>query len=851
MKKLYSFITVFIISTTCYYSHAQNASYCDAYFVNGCSDYLFISSVATSGGITNLNNLSNGCSNDNSLTGYGNYTAQSVSAPLGGTVDFTLQFTTTQLGTAYLSFWIDWNQDNVFSDNEQLYESDNQEPASLTFSVAVPATAALGSTRIRIKAVNGWVGGGSCGFNSFGEVEDYTFTVTEELAAPTALTITTQGNVPAAITTNDGTLQLIANVTPVGTSPAVVWSITSGAEFATINVNGLLNASSNGTVVVTAASAQNAAISNTITVIISGQALPPVIVPVTVTSGFTHDIIANGVGNASATSTVGFDEANSRALVSLDFQATDSSNLPTYGLPANGTIESAVTPGVTFQLANYTGPNALFLTPSYVNNNASNSGTLNFGDINATNLYILAGAAGGGLQTLPFTTTIHFTDNTTQDNILNVNDWYNGNGAAIVGIGRVNRANNNLEGDSSNPRLYEIALPISLINQGKSISSISFSFEGNQSAEYGSQIRMSILALTRVSEAEVPGNQITITTANNVPSVINVNNGNLQLVATVTPVTEPVTWAITSGGGSATIDANGLLSAIADGTVTVTATTSNGTLSDSIDISITNQIVIATAIEVATLNNVEPVIIINAGTLQLVANILPANSTDATVVWNITSGSEFANIDAQGLVTAISNGTVTVTATTVNGILSDTIEIVISNQIIEVTAITISTLNNTPATITTAGGTLTLVATIIPADATDTTVTWSITSGSEFATIDQNGVVAAIGNGTVTVAATSASGATAAFDVIVDIPTAGVDNLITANFNVYPNPCTGLANISADKKVKSFEVYNNVGQKVVYGKGNLIDLQQAQQGVYFVKISFEGGAINHTKIIKN
>ncbi len=111
---------------------------------------------------------------------------------------------------------------------------------------------------------------------------------------------------------------------------------------------------------------------------------------VVITSGFNHDIIANGVGNASASTTVGFDEANTRALVSLDFKATASSNAPSFGLPANGAINSAKTAGVIFQLANYTGQNALFLTPSHVGNNAQNSGTLEFSASNAGKLYVLA-----------------------------------------------------------------------------------------------------------------------------------------------------------------------------------------------------------------------------------------------------------------------------------------------------------------------------------------------------------------------------------------------------------------------------------------------------------------------------
>lgn len=218
--------------------------------------------------------------------------------------------------------------------------------------------------------------------------------------------------------------------------------------------------------------------------------------PLTVSSGFNQDIIANGIGDSSLSTTMGLDQANTRALVSLDFQILASSATPTYGLPVNGLINSVVTTGLTFQLADYNSSNALFLTPTYVNNGAPNSGTLSVNAQNVSDIYILAAAAGGGEQNLPFTATLNFSDNTTQTAVLSVGDWYNGTNYAIQGIGRINTSNNNLEGDSSNPRLYEISLALDSNNQSKTLTGVSFLFEGNDSAEWASQIRMSVLGIS-------------------------------------------------------------------------------------------------------------------------------------------------------------------------------------------------------------------------------------------------------------------------------------------------------------------------------------------------------------------
>jgi hypothetical protein len=56
-------------------------------------------------------------------------------------------------------------------------------------------------------------------------------------------------------------------------------------------------------------------------------------------------------------------------------------------------------------------------------------------------------------------------------------------------------------------------------------------------------------------------------------------------------------------------------------------------------------------------------ITVNAGTLQMIATVLPANATDKTVTWSVVNGTGQATISATGLLSAIRNGTVTVVAT--------------------------------------------------------------------------------------------------------------------------------------------------------------------------------------------
>ena len=55
------------------------------------------------------------------------------------------------------------------------------------------------------------------------------------------------------------------------------------------------------------------------------------------------------------------------------------------------------------------------------------------------------------------------------------------------------------------------------------------------------------------------------------------------------------------------------------------------------------------------------------GTLQMLAAVLPTNATNSNVTWSVTNGTGSATISTTGLLTAVTNGTVTVKATANDG----------------------------------------------------------------------------------------------------------------------------------------------------------------------------------------
>lgn len=132
-----------------------------------------------------INNTSTG------TTGYENYTAISTNAARGTayTITITPSWTSTIYNEGYGVF-IDYNQDGDFSDSgETVWTKTASKTTPVTGTITIPATAALGTTRLRISMKYNGVPTSCEGF-SYGQVEDYSINITasgtvaaEEIAA--------------------------------------------------------------------------------------------------------------------------------------------------------------------------------------------------------------------------------------------------------------------------------------------------------------------------------------------------------------------------------------------------------------------------------------------------------------------------------------------------------------------------------------------------------------------------------------------------------------------------------------------------------------------------------------------
>ena len=244
-----------------------------------------------------------------------------------------------------------------------------------------------------------------------------------------------------------------------------------------------------------------------------------------------------------------------------------------------------------------------------------------------------------------------------------------------------------------------------------------------------------------VSKKVIPVTSVTLNKA----SLALTEQETFQLSATVSPdnaTDKTVTWS-SSNTAVATVSNNGLVTAIKEGSATITAKAGDKTATCAVTVS--KKVVAVTSV---TLNK-SSLTLTEQETFQLSASVSPDNATDKTVTWS-SSNTAVATVSDSGLVTAVKEGSATITAKA--GDKTATCTVTISKTVVAVTSVT---LNKTSLSLM-EQDTYQLVATVTPADATDKTVTWT-SSNSSVATVDGNGVVKGVAVGSATITAKAGS----------------------------------------------------------------------------------------------
>ncbi|GKX67628.1 Ig-like domain-containing protein [Inconstantimicrobium mannanitabidum] len=242
------------------------------------------------------------------------------------------------------------------------------------------------------------------------------------------------------------------------------------------------------------------------------------------------------------------------------------------------------------------------------------------------------------------------------------------------------------------------------------------------------------------------------------------------LKATVNPsnaTNKAVKWT-TSNASVVQVDQNGNIKALAKGTAIITVTTVDGNKTASCTVNVTIPVV---NVQSVNLNKTADSLKVGA-TDSLVATVLPSNATNKSVTWK-SSNTAIAKVDANGKVTAVGAGTAVITATTVDGNKTASCTVNVTIPVINVQSVN---LNKTADSLK-VGATDSLVATVLPSNATNKSVTWK-SSNTTIAKVDVNGKVTAVGAGIAVITATTVDGnKTASCTVNVTIPVINVQSV--------------------------------------------------------------------------
>ena len=262
-----------------------------------------------------------------------------------------------------------------------------------------------------------------------------------------------------------------------------------------------------------------------------------------------------------------------------------------------------------------------------------------------------------------------------------------------------------------------------------------------------------------------------------------------KLSVTATPEAalagKTVTWSSTDDS-VVKVDQEGNIEAVSVGTATITASCEE--FSDSVTITVNAPLTSITL-------NTQETSIKKGDTADLDVIYTPEDtSDDKTVIWT-SSNDEIATVDENGVVTAVADGTATITAT-VGSLTAECIvhvrEVPLEGIDLDKTAITMNKGDKSEA----------LVVSYNPEDTTDDkTVTWS-SDDEDIATVE-NGVVTAVGAGTTTITATVGEFA-AECEVTVVSPLESIT-------------------LTADRTTDDLEVNDTVNLTVVYNPEDTTD----------------------------
>ena len=222
-------------------------------------------------------------------------------------------------------------------------------------------------------------------------------------------------------------------------------------------------------------------------------------------------------------------------------------------------------------------------------------------------------------------------------------------------------------------------------------------------------------------------------------------------------------------------------------------------------------------------------------TEQLTATIKPDNATYVPV-WS-SSDESVARVDENGKVFAVSPGTAIITAAAGSKRATCTVTVRGPAKVVGITL---------PETLVLrTGRTETLVPSIIPYDAANKNVSWR-SSDSSVATVDENGTVTAVSEGTAEITVTTEEGS---YEAVCVVTVAGMERVSTPGVFYYDNKGVFREMLGSETMVKGDLIYlkSDTSGSTIYYTTNGSDPRDPDSGVqvYTDPIPFNGEYYEH------
>ena len=228
---------------------------------------------------------------------------------------------------------------------------------------------------------------------------------------------------------------------------------------------------------------------------------------------------------------------------------------------------------------------------------------------------------------------------------------------------------------------------------------------------------------------------------------------SFTITATVAPeaATDKTLRWTSSNEAVANVDANGKVTAIALGEATITVATSNPEVTATCKVK-----VLPTAVSAITIDPKEWAGEVGES-FTINAIIEPDAATDKTLTWS-SSNEAVATVNADGMVTAVAVGEAVITVKA--GEVSATCAVTVVPTLVESITLDPTEWSGAP------GESFTIIATIAPENATDKTLVWT-SSDATVASVDSEGRVEVLRNGTCTITASTTDGSALSAECVI------------------------------------------------------------------------------------